>query len=428
MNNQRGVSFKERIPLFIDKEQKEDGTYYSYDGHNYGYISAEELKEMKAFKTDYLPIFRDAKHDTIANESYDKTDKKSRKYKVKTLKRLYTEFIRDAPILLKETKGLVNLYKTGTNVKTAVELAFHFLNQNDITAEDVTLTESEWIENASTGPIVFGEKYEGNTFKYDLNSAYPSIYSDTHLLIPVKQGEFKKLTKDEFLKKGFVSYGIYRCIIEYNNDDKDNHKIFKLNDTNYYTNIDINYAIKLGFKITLIEDCDYNFLSYDRSKTKTGHEMFSEFVKLLYPLRKNEIIKDRVKSFLRCLWGALSQRNIFKKVYKMDVEAELFDCEIVEMIPHNDDSYKITYMKSNRPYETNYARLKCFLLAKGREKISKYISPYKQHIKRCHTDSMSSTIELKHIETSLELGKMKLERTGYCIITNSMNEEWKEEK
>jgi hypothetical protein len=41
---------------------------------------------------------------------------------------------------------------------------------------------------------------------------------------------------------------------------------------------------------------------------------------------------------------------------------------------------------------------------------------------------MSSTIELKHIETSLELGKMKLERTGYCIITNSMNEEWKEEK
>jgi hypothetical protein len=80
--------------------------------------------------------------------------------------------------------------------------------------------------------------------------------------------------------------------------------------------------------------------------------MFSKFVKLLYPLRKNEIIKDRVKSFLRCLWGALSQRNIFKKVYKMDVETELFDCEIVEMIPHNDDSYKITYMKSNRPYET----------------------------------------------------------------------------
>ena len=26
-NIQRGVSYKERIPIFIDKEQKEDGTY-----------------------------------------------------------------------------------------------------------------------------------------------------------------------------------------------------------------------------------------------------------------------------------------------------------------------------------------------------------------------------------------------------------------
>ena len=41
---------------------------------------------------------------------------------------------------------------------------------------------------------------------------------------------------------------------------------------------------------------------------------------------------------------------------------------------------------------------------------------------------MTSTKELTHIEHSLELGKMKLEKSGYCVITNSMNEEWKEEK
>ena len=429
MNIQRGVSYKERIPIFIDKEQKQDGTFYCFDGHNYGFISESRLKEFKQFKTDYLPIFRDKKNDTIVNESYDKSDKKSRKHKLKTLKRLHTEFIRDAQILQKETNGLINLFKTGSNVKTAVELAFHFLNEKEISAEDITLLESEWIENASCGAFIFADKYEGEAFKYDLNSAYPSIYSNVHLLLPVKQGEFKKLTKDEFLKKGFVSYGIYRCTIEYNNDDKNNHKIFKLNDKNYYTNIDINYAVKLGFKITLIEDEDFNFLSYDRSRTKTGSECFSEFVKLLYPLRKNVIVKDRVKSLLRCLWGALSQRNIFKKKYKMDVETELFDdCDIVEMVPFNNDSYQITYMKRDKPYETNYARMKPFLLSKGRVKISEYIAPYKQHIKRCHTDSMTSTIELKHIEHSLELGKMKLEKSGYCVITNSMNEEWKEEK
>ena len=234
MNIQRGVSYKERIPIFIDKEQKQDGTFYCYDGHNYGYINESQLKEFKQFKTDYLPIFRDKKNDTIVNESYDKSDKKSRKHKLKTLKRLHTEFIRDAPILQKETNGLINLFKTGSNVKTAVELAFHFLNEKEISAEDITLLESEWIENASCGAFIFADKYEGEAFKYDLNSAYPSIYSNVHLLLPVKQGEFKKLTKDEFLKKGFVSYGIYRCTIEYNHDDRNNHKIFKLNDKNYY--------------------------------------------------------------------------------------------------------------------------------------------------------------------------------------------------
>ena len=51
MNEQRGISYKERIPIFIDKEQKEDGTFYCYDGHNYGFISESQLKEFKQFKT-----------------------------------------------------------------------------------------------------------------------------------------------------------------------------------------------------------------------------------------------------------------------------------------------------------------------------------------------------------------------------------------
>ena len=110
----------------------------------------------------------------------------------------------------------------------------------------------------------------------------------------------------------------------------------------------------------------------------------------------------------------------------MDVETELFDdCDIVEMVPYKDDSYQITYMKRDKPYETNYARMKCFLLSKGRVKISEYIYPYRENIVRTHTDSLTSKIELP-IEHSMELGKMKKEKQGYVIIANSMNEEWKE--
>ena len=60
MNIQRGVSYKERIPIFIDKEQKQDGTFYCFDGHNYGFISESRLKEFKQFNFciwDQIPFW-----------------------------------------------------------------------------------------------------------------------------------------------------------------------------------------------------------------------------------------------------------------------------------------------------------------------------------------------------------------------------------
>ena len=422
MNKQKGIAYHEKKLIFLNPNKTNDKKYYCYDG-DYKYISEDEYKVIRTLRTEYMPIFRD-KHDMMINNNYDKNDNRSTKWIKKELEQIYEEFIKDADILKKETGGLINMYKSGRNVKTAVELAFYYLNKKEIYADEITLKESEWIENASLGPMIFADKYEGEAWKYDLNSAYPSIYSNNNFLIPVKQGTFKKITSDEFLKKGFVSYGIYRCMIEYNNNNIHNSKIFKLNSTNFYTSIEINYAVKLGFKITLIEDDKDNFLEYLRINCKTGHECFNEYVKLLYPLRQNNTIKERVKSLLNCLWGALSQKNIFTKIYDPDVECELEgDCEIIEMKPYNDKLYEVVYMKRNQPYETNWARMKPFILAKARIKISEYIAPHKEHIKRCHTDSMTSDIDLNIIH-SLELGKMKLEKAGHCTIKNVMKEAW----
>lgn len=423
INRQKGIAIIEKKPIFLNSTKTEDNKYYAYQGGYYTYITEDKYKDIRTLTTDYMPIFID-KHDMVINKNYDKNDNKSTKWINKELKQLYDEFIKDADILKKETNGLINMYKSGRNVKTAVELAYNFLNKNEIYSDKITLKESEWIENASMGPMLFADKYEGEAWKYDINSAYPSIYSNNNFLIPVKQGTFKKINSDEFLKKGFVSYGIYRCVIEYNDNNKDNSKIFKLNSANFYTSIEINYAVKLGFKVTLIEDDKDNFLEYLRINCKTGHECFNEYVKLLYPLRQNNNIKERVKSLLNCLWGALTQKNIFTKIYDPDVECELEgDCEIIEMVPYNETLYKIVYMKRNQPYETNWARIKPFILAKARIKISEFIRPYKEHIKRCHTDSMTSDIKLD-IKHSLELGKMKLEKTGHCVIKNVMNETW----
>ena len=53
--------------------------------------------------------------------------------------------------------------------------------------------------------------------------------------------------------------------------------------------------------------------------------------------------------------------------------------------------------------------------------------PFKDHVKRCHTDSLTSDIELP-IEHSLELGQVKVEKSGIVEIKHSLLEVWKEEK
>ena len=64
------------------------------------------------------------------------------------------------------------------NPTTALKLLYDHLNELGIVAEDITEREAEWLENASTGAMVFGEKYEGEAWKYDINSHYSDIYSN----------------------------------------------------------------------------------------------------------------------------------------------------------------------------------------------------------------------------------------------------------
>ena len=426
MNILKGVAFDTKIPIIIDGDQTDDNKMYSYDGKQYKYITHDEYKQIRSLRTPFIPIMRD-KDDKIVNEKYDKTDKQSRKMIKKDLKQIHTEFLGDAEYLLKETKGLINMYKSGRDTKTAIQLAYHYLNINEMTAEQITVDEYKWIESASYGALLFGEEYSGKAWKYDINSSYPSVYSSNNFLVPVKKGLFQKIASRDFLKKcSYVPYGIYRCKIEYNNNEN-NHKVFKLNQLNYYTSIDINYAHKLKFKITLIEDDEYNFLQYKRSDCKTGNQLFSDFVKKLYPMRSNPLIKSRVKKLLNKLWGGLCERNEFTKIYNEDEECILLgDCEVVEMNPCGENLCKIKYVKTDQPYETNYGRMKCFLLAKARLKISEYIMPFKDHVMRCHTDSLTSDIELP-IEHSLELGKVKVEKSGSVVIKHSLLEVWKEE-
>ena len=60
-------------------------------------------------------------------------------------------------------------------------------------------------------------EYEGGAYKYDIKSQYPSILKSV-FMIPLKAGEFKKFSKDEFDKLEYFTYGIYRVKIDKSED------------------------------------------------------------------------------------------------------------------------------------------------------------------------------------------------------------------
>lgn len=412
MNEQTFISYRgEKLPVIYDNIDDKIQVY-GYGEENYKYITKDEFSDMKNFKTDYILVKRSERDKKKVNN----------KLVLKSLKEIYDEFVRDAEELKKQTNGIVNMYITGTDAKTAVELAYYYLNRSSIVPEKITEREAIWLKEATQGPLIFGEEYEGEAHKYDINSSYPSIYSNNNFLVPIKPGEFKKITKNEFDALEHYQYGIYRARIEIPVESKKYYKLFKLNENNKYTGIDLAYARKLGLKIEIIDDGNDNFLYYHRNNCKTGHQCFKQFVDLLYPLRKNEIIGSRCKKLLNSLWGALCQVNAIKMTIDPNEEFELReDKEVISMTVLGNGKYQVEFAKKDKYFETNYARIKPFILAKGRVKIAEYIAPHIDNVFRCHTDSMTTNIELP-IKTSTKLGDMKYE--GYCNkckIVNSVN-------
>jgi hypothetical protein len=82
-----------------------------------------------------------------------------------------------------------------------------------------------------------------------------------------------KLTRAEFYEAKFYRYGIYRVEIE-NDGNPNTRKQFRFNHNNYYTSTDLNMATKLNLKINLIENEEFNFLSYGKGTKTTGSVLF----------------------------------------------------------------------------------------------------------------------------------------------------------
>ena len=388
--------------------KREKNIRIAYDGLKEFEISKEYFDDINNFKTDYILVSK-------ANGKLSFEEE-------------YKKFKHIADKLKELTKGEIDLYKTGTIKRTALYL-FQRLSEDIPNPEAIDQIEKEWIENAGIGAIINFTKYEGPAYKYDIKSQYPSIMKSV-LLLPIKSGEFKTFSEDEFTNLKFYPYGIYRVQISKSEDDNIN-QLFRFNKLNYYTHINLTDAQRLGLQINLIEDERPNALLYSRNKCLRCDQIFKRYIEFLFPLKENKTlekdVRDYIKSIINRLWGALCETNETRNIIERDNMNDF-------QVPNN---HKIKQTKPSRNktqviidtvhndnyYKSTFARLKPFILSKGRSMISTIMQPHKEYIKKINTDGFISSVKLD-IKTGDKLGDLVYE--GYCenvIIKNNTKPE-----
>lgn len=394
------VANTSRQPLIYQRYK--DGNWIVYDGKTKMKIPNEEynwhkthVDSTKGPSSEYVLVNMDKKEG-------------------KTMEQTYEDFVRIADALYKETDGKIDMYKTGTWKKTAFEL-FRQLTPH-IQPDPILQEEAEWLEDATIGPIIWAKNgYKGPAHYSDIVSMYSAIMKQQHFSIPVRKGEFKKMTQEEFNSREYLEYGIYRVKIS-----GINKKLFIENKRNKYTHYDLMVAKENGYKMELICDENPNALVYDANCRVNGNEMFGKYVDYLFDLKKKGI--EGTKKLLNCIWGGMIKKNeLFLTVKDGEKTVIREGNEISSINKLNDKTLEVKYVKKRRIYDNNFARIGPFILAFARRLISNIIKPHLDKVVRVHTDGIFTTekLEFNHkgramycVKYGNDIGNMKYE--GYC--------------
>lgn len=330
----------------------------------------------------------------------------------KTLKEHYDALYKEAIYLKELTKGTINLFRTGSVKKTALQLFYDLCPVKEM-PETISQKESKILQLATCGAIIWADNYEGKGYLYDVVSEYPSVMC-LDCAVPWGEPIFLNITNEEFQKMKFFKVGFYH--VEIKNID---NKLFRENKDNWYDHISLTYAkTVLNYECELIEDNDDNILNY--GKFQKMHYLFKPFVDYLYQYKEKGV--KEVKKYLNALWGALGEKDV------MDVQVDDIyeDKEIISMIPNikgkNKNNNPIAHIskvyKKEKYYLLSYARITHFILALGRKKISNIILKNVDTCVRCHTDGVITVTPITNVTLGTSLGDLKFEKSGYCQIYN----------
>ena len=175
----------------------------------------------------------------------------------------------------------------------------------------------------------------------------------------------------------------------------------------------------LHYEIELIEDSKCNAMIYD--KLRSIASIFKPFIDYLFPFKKQGV--HEIKKYINALWGALCQKN------EIDVSTNIIYegneiCMTKPSFKGLEECYDMarhtsTVFRKEDRYETNFGRIGVFIVASGRLKISNIILPNIDKVVRCHTDGIILNKPIEHIKLGNDIGMLKFEENGECVIKNS---------
>ncbi|CAB4431763.1 unnamed protein product [Rhizophagus irregularis] len=288
--------------------------------------------------------------------------------------------------------------------------------------------EAEWISDAMMGGLIWADnEWKGYGRQYDATSLYPSI-QQSNANFPIHQGKFQ-IFKDFIDHRGYALYGLFRAKVSGNNI------LFRQNKRGVYTFIDLQRAKKLSLNIQLIQDGKSNALIYDKDARISGTVIFGEYVHFLFKIKNQGGIAGRVaKRVLNTLWGALCQR---KRNYKTLTTDQTDPFKFPEghtldsIIPVGSDQWRFQFTNPGNPFKGKYPRIAPFLLASGRKTTSELLEPYKDKVRRIHTDGFileeqpsNPALITCPENASKTLKALKFETAGYCHVKNANKVIW----
>ena len=409
---------KPKIPL-IYQEDGVNNTVRVYDGNLIRIINIPEMRKLQSKalfgKWCFIPV-----------------EKNKNTGKYETLEEAYKRIYEERNILLEESKKIgltIDLFMCHGSYKKVALWLFEKLSQAVPANEKMDPIEAKWISEAMMGGIIWADnEWKGFGRQYDETSLYPSIQQSA-FTFPISKGKFQML-KDFTNSRGYYIYGIYFAIVE-----KKARVLFRYNKHNRYTHIDLIRAKALGLQVSLIQDGSPNALVYEKETRIPGEVIFGEYVNFLFKCLKNKggIIGQVAKRILNTLWGALCQRN--KSYHDVIDNVELFDFpegEVLNSItPINDKQWVFEFSNPGNLFKGEYPRIAPFLLAQGRKIISQQLEPFKDKVRRVHTDgfileeSLNQPPLINCLENASQtLKALKYEKEGECYIKNANQVIW----